>query len=80
MSGGVDGLAAAPRSPSHTVLVGRHYERSQSRGGAVAVGTGEAGNGCPGMASEVVRQSVGGGYVTFGRGKIRTWEASVTLT
>ena len=59
MSGGVDGLAAAPRSPSHTVLVGRHYERSQSRGGAVAVGTGEAGNGCPGMASEVVRQSMG---------------------
>ena len=59
MSGGVDSLAAAPRSPSHTVLVGRHYERSQSRGGAVAVGTGEAGNGCPGMGSEVVRQPVG---------------------
>ena len=59
MSGGVDGLAAAPRSPSHTVLVGRHYDRSQSGGGALAVGMGAGGNGCPGMGSEVVRQPMG---------------------
>ena len=59
ISGGVDGLAAAPRSPSHTVLVGRHYDRSQSGGGAVAAGMGAGGNGCPGMGSEVVQQPMG---------------------
>ena len=52
--GGVDGLAAAPRSPSHAVLVGHHFDRSQRRGGAVAVGLGAGGNGYLGMGSEVV--------------------------
>ena len=59
LCGGVDGLAAAPRSPRRTVLVGRHFNWSQSRGGAVAVGMGAGGNGCPGMGSEVVRTSMG---------------------
>ena len=56
---GFDGLAAAPGSPCCSVLVGHHFERSQGKGGAVAMEVEEGESGGLGMGFQVVHRSSG---------------------
>ena len=56
---GFDGLAAAPRSPCGSILVGRQFKRFLAEGGAVAIERERAANGRHGMAFQVVHRSMG---------------------